>query len=156
MMNQRDYERMKRQIREEYERKMDALEMVWLMAKPVPKSRLDAEKPRQTQGPVPEESLIPLERTPVESNGNHELKRGDLQRAVQAVIPDMPRMFTPHHVKRSIEKRFPEMGEIRGASLSSALKRLAEVSQDFELNLTGSGRRPTRYQRKDGAVKQAS
>ena len=120
-MNQKEYERLKRKIEEESQKKLNAIEMVWEMSgSPAAKQTKRLETPQRA-------------------------KRGFLSKAVKEVLSILPDEFVPWDVEKLIFDKFPELqGTVKSASLSSTLKRMAD---DGEIKIVelGAGKRATRY-----------
>ena len=125
-MHEREYLRMKRQIEADYRKKLDALELVWGMAGGSASSS--------------------------PSTSSDELRRGDLREAIRSAVRDLTGEFRPEDVLDAIRADDELLAAlIKPASLSSALKRLAEKGE-IELIEAGSGKRPSRYRGKQGVT----
>lgn len=119
MMNEREYNKLKRAIEAEYHRKLEALEMVW----------------RMSGGAFPTDSK-PAGLT---------LGRGSTLNAVRSVLEDLQGEFTLRDVAQEITAKDPAfVATMKRSSISSTLKRLAEKGE-IELVAAGSGKRASRY-----------
>lgn len=116
-MNDREYQRLKRQIEAEYHQKLDALEMVFRMSTNARRNGVEA----RISGP----------------------RRGVLLSVVRGVLPDIRGEFTQHSVIEKLHENNPEI-EIKRASMSATLRKLADDGE-IELLQLGSGKRPSRY-----------
>jgi hypothetical protein len=119
-MNEKQYLRLKRQIEAEYHKKLEALEMVYQMARPI--SSLTGKQ-----------------------LGMRTSSKGALRNALRSAFTSMSGEFTPKVVLAKLRERDPAFAEsVNKASLSSALARLAEGGE-IELVEKGSGKRPSKY-----------
>ena len=120
-VKEREYLRLRRQIEEDYRRKIEALETVWKLSQPS------------------KNSASP------ESEGAPRPSRGTVDALVRGVLPDLGEVFRPRdvmerlHVKHPDSKRF-----LLRSSVSSTLRRLVG-EQKIEVVEQGSGKRPSRY-----------
>jgi len=120
-MNQREYERLKREIQAEYQKKLEALEMIWQMAQNRNHSTASAT-----------------------TRSTSELARGFLLSAVKNALQHISGDFSQHIVVQKIAELHPNLSPVKRASVSSALKRLAG-GKEIELVEAGSGKRPSVY-----------
>src|SRR3990172_361203 len=122
-MKEKEYRRLKSQIEDEYKKKIDALELVWKMSNESDGSN-GTEKSRQVIG------------------------KGTLQKAVRQVLFEIKGEFDIHDVERRIKHNAPSLANtVKRASLSSAIKRL--VGTEIEVVSIGSGKRPSRYRKRE-------
>lgn len=117
-MKDSEYRRLKRQIEAEYHQKLDALEMVWQMSNTARRNGIEAV------------SVTPS-------------KKGALLGLIRGVLPEIRGEFTQRTVAEKLREK-PPGTEIKRASLSSTLRRLADDG-DIELLELGKGKRPSRY-----------
>ena len=110
---------MKAEIEADYRHKMEALELVWNMARGA--NRNGAEAASATLG------------------------KGTLLKAVRPILSDLSGDFTLHDVMKKISLSNPSLAaKLKQPSLSSALKRLAEDGV-ITLVSRGSGKRASIY-----------
>lgn len=121
-MNEREYLRLKKQAKDEYEGKLRAIEAVWSMARP------SASKRRSAAGAQP--------------------GRRALKTAVLDAIRGMPvgEQFSTGDVVAALKESDEDAGQASAASIASALARMVE-SGDIELVQKGAGRRPGVYRK---------
>lgn len=119
-MNEKEYERLKRQIREECAEKLKALDLVWQMAKA---GKSNENSPRKVG------------------------RKGEVLELVRAVLPNLSDKFTQRLVTDAIRQRNPDLGDIKRASVSSALRRLAGDGEIVVVE-PGAGKRPSTYRRR--------
>jgi len=119
-MNEREYDRLKREIEADYRKKIDALELIWELS-----------GGQRKNGSVHQSSGI----------------RGSLLKAIQTAVSETNGEFTVRKIEEMIKEKTPEI-ELKRPSISSSLQRLAEEGEIRVLE-SGSGKRPTVYARKD-------
>jgi hypothetical protein len=120
IVNEREYQRLRRQIEDDAKRKLEALELVWQMMR----------DPRN--GPASDDDVNPV-------------KRGAIDAAVRRVLPHLSDIFDPRDVIEKVEESEPELaGLVNRTTVSSALRRLAEEDR-LDVVEQGKGKRPTRY-----------
>jgi hypothetical protein len=125
-MNERDYLRLKRQAEEECRKKLEALELVWEMA-----------KGNASKEHAPFAEMV---------------ERGDLREAILEAIRELTHDFTVEHILAKIRAIDPALGErAKASSVSSALKRM--VGNDIEIVVKGVGRKPSLYRKKVTEIK---
>ncbi|HWB08802.1 MAG TPA: hypothetical protein VG826_06250 [Pirellulales bacterium] len=121
-MNEREYQRLKKHIEDDYRKKLDALEVVWALA-----SGLDGPgKAKAEKDDRDEEEGEP---------------RGVLA-SVEAVLVGVPEIFTT----KDVESQFGESNAPERSSISHALKRMTREGK-LEIAEAGKGQRPTKYRR---------
>ena len=119
-MNQREYEKLKAEAAAEYRRKLEAIEVVWKMT-----------------GGTRNDS--PSDDTPV--------NKGALQTAIKEAVQFLTGEFTLRDVEKQIGATNSAFAaKIKRASLSSALKRMAE-EKEITLVTLGKGKRASKYKR---------
>lgn len=118
-MKVREYNKLKDEAAGEYQRKLDAIETVWKMSGGVNTNGLET----PTQG------------------------RGALLTAARQALTVISGEFTVRDIERRIKTNNPSL-TVRRASLSSTLKRLDKREGLIKILERGSGKRPTRYQKK--------
>jgi hypothetical protein len=114
-MNEREYERLKRQIRQECAEKLKALETVWAMAR---------------------------NRKSDETN-DIDSRKGEVLAMVKEAIKDLHGPFTQREIRTALAHMNPDV-KLKRASVSSALRRLAQDGTIMVLE-TGKGKRSTKY-----------
>ena len=126
-MNQREYDKLKKQFKEEYERKLSALELIYKESNVNDNSN---ENPKKSRVKV---TLEPKQKMP------------GLKDTVRRVIPDIKKDFSLHDVEDKLTEMDPEAAiNIKKASLSSVLKRL-ESEGYIAVVERGFGKRPSIY-----------
>ena len=116
-MHEKEYERLKRQIREAYEEELRALEMVWKRA-----SNTSA------------------------SGTAKRGRKGEVLEVVKRAVEIITDEFTHHHVLATVKQTNPHMLGLNRASVASALRRLA-ADRVLEIVKRGKGKRPSLYRR---------
>ena len=116
-MNEKEYERLKRAIREEHEEKLKAIEIVWKMA-------------GNTRG----------------SGTAKRGPKGEVLKVVKRAIETITSEFTHHHVLETAKQADPRMLGLNRASVASALRRLA-ADGVLAIVQQGKGKRPSLYRR---------
>ena len=126
-MNQREYEKLKRQFKEEYDQKLAALELIYRASN----------KPDNTfQKPKKSTSSLNGERAP---------RTPGIKETVRNILPEINKDFTLHDVEDKLAESDSEIAaKIKKASLSSVLKRL-EAEGDIVIVERGTGKRPSIY-----------
>ncbi len=117
-MNEREYNRLKQQIEADYKRKLEALELVWQMA-------------RETDNAV--------------ENREKTAKAGTLMGAIRSVLPIVNGEFDINTIISLVEETHPNIKKpINPTSVSGSLKKL-ERSGRIVLTEAGAGKRPNMY-----------
>lgn len=121
-MNEREYERLKREIREKCEQDLAALERVWQLAQASAKAYEEAR-----------------------SGG----RKGEVIELVRAAVDSLPvaTPFTQRDVIGEFRKLNPDAPELNRASVVSALRRLAHVDGVISVVEAGKGKRASTYTR---------
>jgi len=120
-MNEREYRRLKDEAKAEYDRKLDAIEMVWKLS-----GGTSANGAQNTSVSV---------------------GKGLLQKAIRLALEDIPNEFTIRDAEDWIRRNNASLAAtLKRPSLSSALKRLAGEGVIL-LTSTGSGKRPSKYRK---------
>lgn len=118
-MKEPEYLRLKRRIEADYQRRLDALTMVWEMAR-------DSDAEHRSRG------------TP---------RAGGVRQAVDAAVAAIPGEISVQVVERWIGQQHPDLRDgLKRPSLSQALKRLTN-SGVLEVVNRGAGKRPTIYRK---------
>ncbi len=122
-MNEAEYKRLKRKIQGEYDERVKALDMIWEL------SGGSSRKP----------SL----------NGRGETSgKATLLQAVKDAVAKLDGEFTAKDVEAQIKQDNPTVVEnVKRASISSTLNRLASMPNEVKEVLKGKGKRPTTYRR---------
>lgn len=125
-MNEREYNRLKKQVNEEYARKLVALDLVYEMS-------------RSGSG-----GLV---------NSTPSLPMGELSKAVRMAVDTQITTFTVREIEEKIIESQPEYkSAINRTSISSALKRLEKDGYIVMIE-RGKGKRASRYGKKrDGGL----
>jgi hypothetical protein len=136
-VNKREYLRLRRELREEYDRKLAALNTVFKM-----------------YGGDVNEALPFMEGVEDAKHMPEKPRRGDLVKAIQEIVPKYRLLlFNAYDVRRDLSKIYPNL-KVNESSVSSALKRLADSKgSPIELESSGRGRRASRYRNKAAAEK---
>jgi hypothetical protein len=121
-MNEREYNRLKQQIENDYKKKLEALDIIWQMAK---------ENVRET---------------PVNGKSST-VKAGTLMGAIRQVLPFVSGEFDINTIIQLVEARRPDIKTpINPTSVSGSLRKL-EKANAIVLMEAGAGKRPNRYRK---------
>ena len=115
ILNEKEYSRLKRQVREEFVEKTKALDMVWQMA-------------RDKEG-----------------NGTAKPgRKGEVREVVKRAVATLIEVFTQHDVLAAAQQNDPNIISLNRVSVASALRRLA-AEGILEVVEAGKGKRATKY-----------
>jgi len=152
-MNLQEYENLKRQAREEYRRKLDAIEIVWAMSQDRSWRQPSLSTARQARNRMVHQSPSdsPEAQVPPETPSNGTIpgsyRRFSVIREIRDALPDLGGDITQGQVRQKLAEKFPDqVARIQPASVSSALRRLLEAGE-LELVSEGSGSDPNVYRR---------
>ena len=117
-MTEREYNKLKQQLQDDYDKKLQAIETVWLMS--------------NSQA----------------GNGTGKrVTKGELVRAVESVLENLPQQFTIADLERHLRDTNPALAEAtQRSSMSGCLRRLAE-DEKIVVREVGKGKRPTLYEK---------
>jgi len=132
-MNEREYERLKKIIQDDYRKKLEALDIVWRVA-------VGSSPPGEKLTTAPNGgSAAGDSDEPAES-------RGVIMAAVEDAIYQIEGAFTVKSVAPLVMEILPGTQSPERSSISHALKRLADDGR-LEVVQLGRGKRPTTYRR---------
>ena len=141
-----DYMAIKRAIREDCQRKLEALELTWSVAKQIkPQPRLPGVVPEEDSSTAPTESVDTEAPTP---NGSGDKDQAfSLAKEVRRVIAEFGNAtFTQGQVTERVQNRYP--GEmVYPASVSGTLARLVKQGELKLLRRARGGAEPSLYRR---------
>jgi hypothetical protein len=122
-MNEREYLRLKGLAEVEFRRKIEAIETVWRMTG----SNTSKNGAKSEGGSV---------------------AKGSLQKAIRYAIDLLSGEFTVRDIEDKMRASDPAFGaKIKRASLSAALKRIADDDKKIQLTEAGRGKRPSKYKK---------
>ena len=158
-MTLKDYERKRRELWDEYQRKCHALDMVWEMFK---KDHTPQPQPvviREVRG-LATPSVFDVTNRLLGAEGSFEIspvgttqpRWGDFRNAIRAAVSKLQHRFTLRDVRQQLDKDDPAISrQIKNTTLSSALVRL-ERRGEIGVITRGRGKAATIYLRKDNLL----
>jgi len=150
-MTRAEYEKLKRKINDECQRKLEALETVWDLAgdagavRTVPTAATPPPTPSVAEpaGAHRPDAEVAYQQLQLAANG-----RMEVLSLVRANVLPRADEFTMNHVYEAIISEHPGVGGIlKKPSITSALTRLVELG-DLKLIEKGSGKRPSKFMTK--------
>jgi hypothetical protein len=148
IVNQREYERLKRKIQAEADEKLRALDIVWSLLNDGAEKKSGA-SPLESFSGTSQFSSIDAS---IEAGKNgHPRKRMRVTQEVKRAIPEAENTFDHQDISAIIERRNPGV-EVHRGSVSNVLSRLAEREEEvdgyrLELIERGGGSVPNIYKR---------
>jgi hypothetical protein len=133
-MNERDYFRAIREVREEFEIKVKALEMAWRLL-------------NKTEPPKAKKAKH-------KSDPDWQVATKGLPAAIAAIVIEMPSEFTTVDVDKILRANYTEFAKTGRSAVSHTLKRVAE-RLEIACRL-GAGKRPTTYMKQPQGVQATS
>lgn len=138
-MNLAEYERLKQQAELDYRQNLAAIERTWRLSQ-----QINGKEPAK---PSADETKTHDEEEQVSAPFNRAVNRvkGNLIEAIRVAIAGYTEEFTILEVESSLQQMYPSWS-IKRVSIHATLMRLVEKGE-LEIDVRGSGRRPTIYRK---------
>lgn len=146
-MHEREYLKLRRDIRDRCQRDLAALERVWRIAtnEPLPRETSKSQGKKDPAPPAP-----PADSAPSEMPTGSNLGKGQLVKAVKTALSEISKdqTFRAGTICEFVTAQNPDLGgEVQVSSVSQVLKRMHDRGE-IEMVLHAAGRRPATYKKK--------